>query len=59
VIVDASLPNQQVWRGTLDDLAADRVDVDGAGPGTIVIGEVVSLAAQTDARHEEQHVSYR
>jgi uroporphyrin-III C-methyltransferase len=59
VIVDASLPNQQVWRGTLDDLAADRVDVDAAGPGTIVIGEVVSLAAQTNARQEEQHVSYR
>jgi uroporphyrin-III C-methyltransferase len=59
VIVDGSLPNQQVWRGTLDDLAADRVDMDAAGPGTIVIGEVVSLAAQTDARQEEQHVSYR
>jgi uroporphyrin-III C-methyltransferase len=59
VIVDASLANQQVWRGTLDDLAADRLDMDAAGPGTIVIGEVVSLAAQTGARQEEQHVSYR
>jgi uroporphyrin-III C-methyltransferase len=59
VIVDASLPSQQVWRGTLDDLSADRADVDAAGPGTIVIGEVASLAAQTDARQEEQHVSYR
>ena len=27
--------------------------------GTIVIGEVVSLAAQDDGRQEEQHVSYR
>jgi len=59
VIVDASRPDQQVWRGTLDDLAADRVDPHGAGPGTIVIGEVVTVAARTDARYEEQHVSYR
>jgi siroheme synthase len=59
VIVDASLPDQQVWRGTLDDLAADRIEMSGMGPGTMVIGDVVSLAARTDARHEEQHVSYR
>jgi uroporphyrin-III C-methyltransferase / precorrin-2 dehydrogenase / sirohydrochlorin ferrochelatase len=59
VIVDASLPDQQAWRGTLDDLAADRIDLNGTGPGTIVIGEVVSVAARTEARHEAQHVSYR
>ncbi len=59
VIVDASRPNQQVWRGTIDDLAADRIEVEGGGPGTIVIGDVVSLAARTSARDEEQYVSYR
>ena len=46
VIVDASMPGQQVWRGTLDDLAAERADIIAAGPGTIVVGAVVALAAQ-------------
>jgi uroporphyrin-III C-methyltransferase / precorrin-2 dehydrogenase / sirohydrochlorin ferrochelatase len=59
IIMDASLPAQQLWRGTLADLAADRAALYGDGPGTIVIGEVVSLAAQDGARQEEQHVSYR
>lgn len=45
VIVDASMPGQQVWCGTLDDLASDRVEIDAAGPGTIVVGKVVSVAA--------------
>jgi uroporphyrin-III C-methyltransferase len=45
VIVDASMPRQQVWCGTLDDLALDRVEIDAAGPGTIVVGKVVSVAA--------------
>jgi uroporphyrin-III C-methyltransferase/precorrin-2 dehydrogenase/sirohydrochlorin ferrochelatase len=59
IVVDASLPAQQVWRGSLGELAADRIALHGDGPGTIVIGEVVSLAAQDDRRQEEQHVSYR
>ena len=48
VIVDASMPGQQVWRGTLDDLAAERADINAAGPGTIVVGAVVALGAQVD-----------
>ena len=46
LIVDASMPGQQSWRGTLDDLAQGRCrDVgDRPGPGTIVVGEVVSVA---------------
>jgi uroporphyrin-III C-methyltransferase/precorrin-2 dehydrogenase/sirohydrochlorin ferrochelatase len=47
VIVDGSLPQQQSWRGTLDDLAKGRcrdITDSPAGPGTIVVGEVVSLA---------------
>ena len=59
VIIDASLPGQQTWRGTLDDLAGHRLDLRGDGPGTIVIGAVVSLAEQDQARQEEQYVSYR
>jgi uroporphyrin-III C-methyltransferase/precorrin-2 dehydrogenase/sirohydrochlorin ferrochelatase len=59
VIVAASTADQEVWRGTLDDLAGDRLDVSADGPGTIVIGDVVSLASRMQAEHEEQHVSYR
>jgi uroporphyrin-III C-methyltransferase/precorrin-2 dehydrogenase/sirohydrochlorin ferrochelatase len=46
VVVDASLPGQQAWRGRLDELAANRsVLVSGPGTlGTIIIGEVVSVA---------------
>src|SRR5580765_188528 len=44
VIVDASSAGQQVWRGTLGELAAGAPDVRAAAPGTIVVGEVVSLA---------------
>jgi len=44
LVVDASMPQQQSWRGTLDDLAGGRCRLEPAGPGTIVVGEVVSLA---------------
>jgi uroporphyrin-III C-methyltransferase/precorrin-2 dehydrogenase/sirohydrochlorin ferrochelatase len=43
VVIDASMPGQWAWRGRLADLAADRVDL-AAGPGTIIIGDVVSVA---------------
>src|SRR5471032_3313489 len=47
VIVDGTKPQQQVWRGTLDQLAADAVTMDGCGAGTIVIGDVVAVGLQT------------
>jgi uroporphyrin-III C-methyltransferase/precorrin-2 dehydrogenase/sirohydrochlorin ferrochelatase len=46
VIVDATRPEQQVWRGTLDELASDAVALDGGGAGTIVIGEVVAVGLE-------------
>jgi uroporphyrin-III C-methyltransferase len=46
VIVDASRAEQQVWRGTLDQLAAEEMAVDTGGAGTIVIGDVVALRLQ-------------
>ncbi len=49
IVADASLPQQQVWRGTLDDLASDRARLEGDGPATIVIGAVAALALITDA----------
>jgi uroporphyrin-III C-methyltransferase/precorrin-2 dehydrogenase/sirohydrochlorin ferrochelatase len=45
VVSGASTALQRAWRGSLGDLAADRVPLDArAGAGTIVIGAVVSLA---------------
>ncbi len=44
IIVDASSTGQYVWRGTLGDLATGAPDVPTSAPGTIVVGEVVSVA---------------
>jgi siroheme synthase len=46
VITDASTPRQQVWRGTLEELGADRIEIDPTSAGTIVIGEVVTVSMQ-------------
>jgi uroporphyrin-III C-methyltransferase/precorrin-2 dehydrogenase/sirohydrochlorin ferrochelatase len=46
VIVDGTRPQQRVWRGTLDDLAFERVDLDSNGPATIVVGDVVAVGMQ-------------
>jgi uroporphyrin-III C-methyltransferase len=43
IVVDATKPQQQVWRGTLGELAADTVEIDGDGAGTIVVGDVVAV----------------
>ena len=43
VITAASTPREKVWRGTLDDLAEDRLVVDAGAAGTIVIGDVVTV----------------
>jgi uroporphyrin-III C-methyltransferase/precorrin-2 dehydrogenase/sirohydrochlorin ferrochelatase len=49
IVVDASKPTQTFWRGTLEELALDRADVETSGPGTIVIGDVVALSTQVHA----------
>jgi len=46
VIVDASRAKQQVWRGTLEQLAAEESVMDTSGAGTIVIGDVVALGLE-------------
>ena len=46
VIVDASRPEQQVWRGTIVELLADALPLRGGGAGTIVIGDVVAIGLQ-------------
>jgi uroporphyrin-III C-methyltransferase / precorrin-2 dehydrogenase / sirohydrochlorin ferrochelatase len=46
----ASTPNARRWTGRLDELAAtDSKDTDSDAPGTLVIGEVASLAHQLSA----------
>jgi uroporphyrin-III C-methyltransferase/precorrin-2 dehydrogenase/sirohydrochlorin ferrochelatase len=49
IVADASRPGQQVWRGTLEDLAADRAHVAGDGPALLVIGEVAAFALMASA----------
>jgi uroporphyrin-III C-methyltransferase / precorrin-2 dehydrogenase / sirohydrochlorin ferrochelatase len=46
IVTDATNRRQQVWRGTLGELAAGGPDIDAKGAGTIVIGDVVTLSAQ-------------
>jgi uroporphyrin-III C-methyltransferase / precorrin-2 dehydrogenase / sirohydrochlorin ferrochelatase len=51
VIVDASTARQQAWRGTLADLAADRVQMRtpaaSSSAGTLVVGDVVAVGLET------------
>jgi uroporphyrin-III C-methyltransferase/precorrin-2 dehydrogenase/sirohydrochlorin ferrochelatase len=44
-IFEASSARQRVWRGTLGDLAAGPLNAVGGGPATLVIGDVVNVAA--------------
>ena len=59
IVVDASKPTQTMWSGTLGDLAAEQAEIETHAPGTIVIGEVVSLATleSHDMEKREHHVS--
>jgi len=63
IVVDASMANQQVWRGTLGQLAADVLAEKGVGtpgPGTIIVGDVVALAEadeDTAAGPKRQYVT--
>jgi uroporphyrin-III C-methyltransferase/precorrin-2 dehydrogenase/sirohydrochlorin ferrochelatase len=50
VVVDGTRAQQQVWRGTLDDLAFERIDLDSNGPATIVVGDVVAVGVTLEAR---------
>jgi len=53
VIVGATTPAQQVWRGTLDAVARDEVAIESSCAGTIVIGDVVAIGLQTGIRTQE------
>jgi uroporphyrin-III C-methyltransferase/precorrin-2 dehydrogenase/sirohydrochlorin ferrochelatase len=60
IISSASHPDQDVWWGTLAELAAPPRSgaFSAEGPGTIVIGEVVAVA-QSDAAIERIYVNSR
>ena len=47
IVSEATLPQQQVWRGTLAQLAESGSDVRGLGPALIVIGHVAALDLRT------------
>ena len=49
VIVGAATAAMRTWVGRLDTLGSAPVDSSSDAPGTIVVGEVVSLAADSDA----------
>jgi siroheme synthase len=43
LVAEASSPRQQVWRGTLDTLAAGDRQVDSDGPALFVVGKVAAM----------------
>jgi siroheme synthase len=43
IVADGTLPQQQIWRGTLGELVRTGGALDGDGPGLIVIGHVAGL----------------
>jgi len=50
IVFSASMAGQQVWRGTLGDLREKGVE--SPGPGTIIVSDVVGLAAHAVERLE-------
>lgn len=43
IVSSASTPDQRVWRGSLEDLAAGRASIDADQPAVIVVGDVAAL----------------
>ena len=43
IVADGSRPTQQVWRGTLEELAKNHSTVDSDGPAVIIVGDVAAL----------------
>jgi siroheme synthase len=43
IVADASRHAQQVWRGSLEDLALGRAAIEGTGPALIIVGAVAAL----------------
>jgi uroporphyrin-III C-methyltransferase/precorrin-2 dehydrogenase/sirohydrochlorin ferrochelatase len=56
-IVNASAANQEVWRGTLKELSGGAANLNAGGPGTIVVGDVVAIAAAAGREWERRYAS--
>jgi uroporphyrin-III C-methyltransferase len=50
IVADGTLPQRQVWRGTLAELAAARTPLQSSGPSLIVVGDVAALNLTTSNR---------
>ena len=57
IISDASRPQQEVWRGSLDDLATGRVVIDNDGPALLVVGEVAGLRIGLESKGSAGSIS--
>jgi uroporphyrin-III C-methyltransferase/precorrin-2 dehydrogenase/sirohydrochlorin ferrochelatase len=55
LLAEASTPQQDVWRGSLGDLAAGRADVASDGPALLVVGAVAALRAIADGADSPVH----
>jgi uroporphyrin-III C-methyltransferase/precorrin-2 dehydrogenase/sirohydrochlorin ferrochelatase len=59
IVADASGQNEQVWRGTIETLSADRAVIETDDASVIVVGDVAALAcisqAGSSTRDESQH----
>jgi len=47
IVSEGTLESRQVWRGTLQELAAGKSTISGRGPALIVIGAVAALDVST------------
>jgi len=54
VAVEMAQPGSDVWRGTLEDLAADRSQINDDGPATLIVGDVAALDLRAAARRSER-----
>jgi uroporphyrin-III C-methyltransferase len=50
IVADGSRPEQQVWRGTLEQVAHDDVQVESSGPAVIIVGDVAALELASAGR---------
>ncbi|MNU65576.1 Uroporphyrinogen-III C-methyltransferase [compost metagenome] len=57
VVYNGSLENQQEVFGTIDTIIRQNENVSASGPGVIVIGEVVSLAANYSTKAYQESIS--
>jgi uroporphyrin-III C-methyltransferase / precorrin-2 dehydrogenase / sirohydrochlorin ferrochelatase len=53
IVADGTRPQQQIWRGTLGELAEGRAQLSGGGPALIVIGRVAALDVAGNGSAEE------